>query len=115
MRAWSLASWLRLACPACGANTFKAGFFRTSHACNQCGQVFERESGLFAGAIYPFYVGTVALGGSVILFFVLGLSWDFEKALLPAAAAVLLASPWLFWYSRLFFLYSDHRFFREDA
>ena len=43
------------------------------------------------------------------------LDWRFEAAMIPAAAAVALASPWLFWYSRLSFLHTDHRFFKEGG
>jgi hypothetical protein len=103
-----------LRCPRCGADSFKAGFFRTAKACKECGQVFERESGFFAGAIYPFYGASALLGGFFILLGVLVLGWPFERALILGGLAVALASPWLFWYSRLSFLHTDHRFFRED-
>lgn len=106
---------LRLRCPQCGADTFRAGFFRTAKSCSACGQVFERESGFFAGAIYPFYGASTLVGGVFILFGLFALGWTFERSLWLGGAAVALASPWLFWYSRLAFLHTDHRFFREDA
>jgi uncharacterized protein (DUF983 family) len=115
MRPWSLSSLLRLRCPSCGADSFRAGLYRTAKACAACGQRFERESGFYAGAIYPFYGGSVAVGGLALLAATLGLGLSFEAGLGVAAAAVLLASPWLFWYSRLSFLHTDHRFFGGEG
>jgi uncharacterized protein (DUF983 family) len=115
MRPWSLASLLRLRCPACGRDGFRAGWYRTAEACPHCGQVFERESGFYAGAIYPLYGGAVLLGGLAVLLLRLAFGWGLHACLAGAAAAVLLASPWLFWYARLSFVHTAHRFFREDA
>ena len=115
MKPWSIASLLRLRCPACGADSFRAGLFRTAKACAACGQVFEREGGFYAGAIYPFYAGAVVVGGLGLLLATLGLGLRFEAGLGVAAGAVLLASPWLFWYSRLSFIHTDHRFFSDEA
>jgi hypothetical protein len=112
---WSLRSLLLLRCPNCGRDTFRAGWFRTAKACSACGQRFEREAGFYAGAIYPFYGGAALLGGSVSLLAVLMLGWSFEQGLALGAGAVALALPWLFWYSRLAFIHTDHRFFKEDA
>jgi uncharacterized protein (DUF983 family) len=115
MRPWSISSLLRLRCPACGADSFRAGLYSTAKACARCGQAFERESGFFAGAIYPFYAGAVLVGGAMLAGSCWGLGWSLEAGLVAAGLAVLLASPWLFWYSRLSFLHTDHRFFREEA
>lgn len=112
---WTFASWAALRCPACNADSFRAGWFRTAKRCSACGQVFERESGFFAGAIYPFYAASAGLGGLAVLLGVLAFDLPLEKALIPAALLVAVLSPWLFWYARLFFLHTDHRFFREDA
>lgn len=112
---WSFGSLIALRCPACGRNTFKAGLFHTAKTCSDCGFVFEPETGFYAGAIYPLYGGSVILGG--LAFTVATVGWDlsFEAGLAVAAAVVLLASPWLFWLSRLAFIHTNHRFFREDA
>lgn len=113
-KAWSLRSLLGLRCPACGGDTFKAGWFRTARSCAACGQVFEREAGFYAGAIYPFYGGAALVGGlGILLGFADGLSLD--ACLLVAGALVALASPWLFWYSRLSFVHTCHRFFGEES
>jgi uncharacterized protein (DUF983 family) len=114
MKTWSLSSLLRLRCPVCGGDTFKAGLFRTAKACSVCGQVFERESGFFAGAIYPFYGLAVGLGAVVFAFCLLLLDLSFGVGLGAAGVIVALASPRLFWLSRLAFLHTDHRFFGEE-
>lgn len=109
---WSLASLIRLRCPACGGDTFRHGLFRTARKCEACGHVFERESGFYAGAIYPMYVSGVVLGG--LCFFagrLAGLSFD--QCLIMDGSVLALLSPWLFWYARLFFIHTDHRFFGE--
>ena len=109
---WSLRTLLRLRCPACGADTFRAGWYKTAARCCGCGQIFEREAGFYAGSIYPMYAGAAAIGG--IFFGVahalgLPLAWVW----VVAAAGVIGVSPWLFWYARLAFLHTDHRFFGE--
>lgn len=114
-QAWSIGSLLALRCPQCGKDTFKAGLFKTAAACSACGQVFDQGSGFYAGAIYPFYGGAAAVGGLVWIFCSLLLDWSFEGGMAAAGVVVLLSSPWLFWYSRLSFIHTDHRFFHEDA
>lgn len=111
--AWSFNRLLHLRCPRCGADSFRAGWFKTAKACSSCGLVFEREAGFYAGAIYPFYGGAVLLGAVGLLFSLFALGWSFERGMAVGGALVLLASPWLFWYSRLAFLNTDHRFFKE--
>jgi uncharacterized protein (DUF983 family) len=115
LRPWSLASLLRLRCPSCGADGFRAGWFRTAQACPACGQVFERESGFYAGAIYPLYGGAVLLGGLAMLALRFGLGLGLRGCLAGAGLVVLAASPWLFWLARLSFVHAVHRFFGEDA
>lgn len=110
---WSLGSLLALRCPECGADSFKAGLYATARSCAQCGYVFEPETGFYTGAIYPLYGGSVILGGLVFAVVTAGFDWDFGPGLAAAAGAVLLASPFLFKLSRLAFIHTNHRFFRE--
>ena len=113
-QSWTLGSLIRLRCPACGSDGFRAGWFRTAKACPDCGQVFERESGFYAGAIYPLYGGAVVLGGLTMLALRLGFGLGLTGCLAGAGVAVLAASPWLFWFARLSFVHTVHRFFREE-
>lgn len=114
-QAWTFRSLLGLRCPRCGADSFKTGFFKTAPTCSACGMVFDQGSGFYAGAIYPFYGGAAILGGIALLICTLVLDWSFEHGMLLASLLVLLATPWLFWYSRLTFIHTNHRFFGEDA
>jgi len=111
---WSLGSLLRLRCPSCGADSFKAGLFHTAKACSACGFVFEPETGFYAGAIYPLYGGSVILGGLTFALVTMAWDWGFGAALGAAAAVVLLASPWLFKLARLAFIHTNHRFFQGE-
>jgi uncharacterized protein (DUF983 family) len=110
---WSFGSLLALRCPECGQDTFKAGLYHTAKTCASCGFVFEPETGFYAGAIYPLYGGSVILGGLAFTAVTLLWDWGFGAALGAAAGAVLLASPFLFKLSRLAFIHTNHRFFRE--
>ena len=109
---WTFGSLLALRCPVCGADTFKAGFFKTAKACARCGEDFEPESGFYAGAIYPMYAMGALVGGITGLTVVL-LSGSFMAGMLTAALAFALCSPWIFWLARLGFLHTNHRFFSE--
>lgn len=113
-KAWSFGSLLALRCPACGADTFTAGLFRTAKSCSRCGQAFEREPGFYSGAIYPMY-GLGAMVGGLSGLLALALGASFSVLLAVAVGAMLLASPWIFWVSRLGFLHTNHRFFKDQA
>jgi uncharacterized protein (DUF983 family) len=113
-KAWNFGSLLALNCPACGANTFTAGFYKTSKACGRCGENFEPESGFFAGAIYPMYAMGVFIGATVGGIAALAGAGP-GVMFIAAAIAILACSPWIFWYARLGFLYTNHRFFKENA
>jgi uncharacterized protein (DUF983 family) len=111
---WTFGALLALRCPVCGGNTFRAGLFRTARACAQCGEDFEPESGFFAGAIYPMYGMSALIGGAVGLMaacFGASAGWMFALG----AAAILISSPLIFWWARLGFLYTNHRFFGDKA
>ncbi len=111
---WTFASLLALRCPVCGGNTFKAGIFRTSKRCARCGEDFEPEPGFFAGAIYPMYGLGAFVGGLAGI--IAGL---FDASLfgvvLSAGVTMAVFSPWIFWVSRLGFLHTNHRFFKDQA
>jgi uncharacterized protein (DUF983 family) len=111
---WTFKSLLTLRCPVCGGRTFTAGIFKTARVCSRCGEDFEPESGFFAGAIYPMYAMGALVGGSVGLLAALegaSVGWMFACA----AGALLLCSPLIFWWARLGFLHTNHRFFKDRA
>ena len=104
---------LSLKCPQCGKGTVRGGLFKTLKACPACGLVYEKESGFFAGAIYPLYGMSGAIGGLVALTAMLGFDCGIWGSVAWGAAAVLLASPYLFWVSRSAFLHAEIRFFKR--
>lgn len=111
---WTFGSLMALKCPLCGHDTFKAGFYRSAKKCSHCGLDFEPETGFYAGSIYPMYGMSALIGGSVSMAVFLSggsVAWMFTAAI----AALLVASPWIFWYARLGFLHTNHRFFEEKA
>ena len=114
-RPWTFGSLLSLNCPACGANTFRAGIFRTARHCSRCGEDFEPESGFYAGAIYPMYALGAIAGGIAGLLALFVFDASFTVSLFCAAGAMLLLSPWIFWVARLGFLHTNHRFFKDRS
>ncbi len=109
---WNFFSLLSLQCPHCGRDTFRAGWFKTAKRCSACGQDFEPEPGFFAGAIYPMY-GLGGITGGVAGLTVLFLGGSFAAILVGAFTALALASPYIFWVSRLSFLHANKRFFND--
>lgn len=75
---------------------------------------FEPESGFYAGSIYPMYAATGLVGGFSVLCASLA---GFSSAIClgVGAAALAVTFPWIFWYSRLAFLHSSHRFFGDET
>lgn len=109
---WTFGSLLRLRCPVCGADTFTAGWYRTAKACSRCGQDFLPEQGFFAGAIYPMYgIGAFFGGIAGVVAGLLGAG--LMGVVLSAALTLIALSPWIFWVSRLGFLHTNHRFFKD--
>lgn len=106
-------SILRLRCPKCGKGKLPAGLFKTAKSCSVCGLVFEKEAGYFAGAIYPLYGMSGFLGGSVAFIAIFFLDFSIWGSVAWGAAAVVLASPYLFWVSRSAFLHAEERFFKR--
>jgi uncharacterized protein (DUF983 family) len=104
---------ISLKCPKCGKGSIKAGFFKTAKSCPACGHVFEKESGFYAGAIYPMYGLCAATGGLVALVALFGFDLSVWASVAWGAAAVLLCSPYLFWLSRSAFLHAEDRFFKR--
>jgi uncharacterized protein (DUF983 family) len=104
---------LKLRCPRCGKGSLAAGLFKTAKSCPNCGMLFEKESGYFAGAIYPLYGMSGALGGLVALIALLGFGLGVWQSVAWGSAAVVLASPYLFWVSRSAFLNAEERFFKR--
>lgn len=77
--------------------------------CGVCGLRFEREQGYFIGSIYVSYTATMLIAVPIVflLVFLLDQSWTF--AIGVVTALVLVLYPLIFRYSRVLWLYIDHR------
>ncbi len=79
--------------------------------CPRCGLKFEREPGYFLGAMYISYglgAGLVLAGMALLrLFTDLSFHWVFGIMV----ALLWLATPWIFRYSRVLFMYTERGFF----
>lgn len=104
---------LSLRCPQCGKGSLAAGFFKTARVCAFCGMLFEKESGYFAGAIYPLYAMSGIIGGLTALTAMLSFDCSLGASVAIGAALVLLISPYLFWVARSAFLHAEDRFFKR--
>ena len=111
---FTVGAFVRRVCPYCGKAPFAAGWFRTHARCPACAGLFVREEGFFAGAVYSAYF-LFALTGAVTagLLMLLGLSWNLAYA--GACLAILLSAHLILVYSRLAFVYGEHRFFSKWA
>lgn len=75
--------------------------------CPQCGIHFEREDGYFMMAVFVGYVMSffIAVPAVVILYYTIGSSiWGY---LIGATIALLLASPLIFHYARVVWMFID--------
>jgi len=78
-------------------------------ACPACGLAFEREQGYFLGAMYYSYAISIAACAPVA---VLGwwAGWGMTTVAVAGIAAILLAAPFGFRYSRVLWLHMDQAF-----
>ena len=111
---FSVVGFLRRVCPYCGKAPFAAGWFKTHPQCPTCGGIFLREEGFFAGAVYSAYF-LFALTGAITagLLMLAGCSWN--AAYIGACLAIVLSAHLILVYSRLAFVYGEHRFFSTWA
>jgi uncharacterized protein (DUF983 family) len=111
---FSVSRFLRRTCPYCGQAPFAAGWFRTHPRCPTCGGLFLREEGFYAGAVYSAYFLFAATGALAAgLAMLAGAPWGVAYAI--ACAAILASAHLILVYSRLAFVYGEHRFFSKWA
>ena len=96
-------------CPQCTQTYIFDYFVRMRPSCSECGYVYERENGYFMGAVVLGYI----LGSfSTVPTFIIGIMVMHEelfKVLTLACLQVIVLTPILFRYSRLFWIYLDYR------
>jgi hypothetical protein len=77
--------------------------------CPICRLSFEREPGYFTGAMYLSYgLGLIATAPVWVPMLWLGRSAG--EVLLASGGLLIVASPWIFQYARVLWLYLDHAF-----
>ena len=107
IRSGHLVAIAKQRCPRCLQGRVFAGVFRMHVQCPVCGLQFEREPGYFVGAMYLSYgLGIIATALVWLPMVLLGRSLG--EVLLASGALLIAASPWLFRYARVLWLYLDH-------
>lgn len=102
-----LGALLKQRCPRCLQGQVFAGLFRMHRHCPRCGLLFEREPGYFMGAMYLSYgLGIIATAPVWLPMAWLGRSLG--EVLLASGSLLIVASPWLFSYARVLWLYIDY-------
>lgn len=96
-------------CPKCGETPIFRGISSMNKKCEACGNVYEKESGYFVGAMMAAY-----FLGAFLIVPVLGaclflLDWSLVASLIAAGVMLLVLQPFLFRYSRLIWINIEHK------
>ena len=110
-RPYSILRFVLRSTPCCGRAPFSAGWFKTQADCPACGARLEREAGFYAGAIYAAYFLFGLTGALISLALMAFLGMDWTPAFFLGCLGILAAAQPIFIWSRLAFLYGNHRFF----
>lgn len=99
---------LRQRCPRCRKGPIYRGIMTMRPSCSACGLVYQREFGYFYGAMYASYGLGLLTTAYWIPMLMMGVNpvW---VVLLPSIQ-LFLQIPLTFRYSRVIWLYLDHRF-----
>ena len=98
---------LFLRCPRCLKGRVWRGFVSMNPTCPECGFIFERESGYFAGAMVVSYALAVPILAGIVLGLILVAKLDAVVALIVGNTAYLVLVPFIFRYSRVVWLHID--------
>jgi uncharacterized protein (DUF983 family) len=102
-----LVAILALRCPRCLKGRVWRGFVSMNATCPECGVVFERESGYFAGAMVVSYALAVPILAGIVIGLITIAGLDVVVALIIGNTAYLLLVPFIFRYSRVVWLHID--------
>ena len=94
-------------CPRCLVGRVWRGFVSMNPTCPECGLIFERESGYFAGAMVVSYVLAVPILAGIVLALIMLARLDAVVALIIGNTAYLVLVPFIFRYSRVVWLHID--------
>ena len=98
---------LALRCPRCLVGRVWRRFVSMNPTCPECGFVFERESGYFAGAMVVSYALAVPILAAIVIGLILVAKLDAVVALIVGNTAYLVLVPFIFRYSRVVWLHID--------
>lgn len=99
---------LRNRCPSCqSAPIFN--FLSMHPKCPGCGMVFYREAGYFLGAMVLSYFASSGIGILLLLVLFAGLKMEIITAAVISVCVVLMLTPILYRYSRIFWIQIDRR------
>jgi len=102
-----LAAILALRCPRCLKGPVWRRFVSMNPTCPECGLVFERESGYFAGAMVVSYGLAVPILAAIVIALITLGGLDAVVALIIGSTAYLVLVPFIFRYSRVVWLHLD--------
>jgi hypothetical protein len=100
---------LRQRCPRCLRGPVFEGLFRMRTVCPECGLAFDRGQGYFIGAMYYSYAISIGVGLPVAVAGWLA-GWGTGTIGIAATAAIVVAAPLSFRYSRVLWLHMDQAF-----
>lgn len=96
-------------CPACHQGKIFRNLVRMNPSCPGCGEVFEKESGYFVGAMIASYFLGVFLALPVLLLAIFRFELEAAWAIALCIGQTLLMQPFLFRYSRLLWIQIEAR------
>lgn len=102
-----LSAVIALRCPRCLKGRVWRRFVSMNAACPECGFVFERESGYFAGAMVVSYALAVPILAGIVIGLIAIARLDVVVALIIGNTAYLVLVPFIFRYSRVVWLHLD--------
>jgi len=96
--------YFRNRCPNCNDSPIFPGLFRMHQKCPQCGNIFEKESGYFIGAMIASYFLGAILALPTMLLAIFHYHFEFAEAIGMTIAEVLILQVFLFRYSRILWI-----------
>src|SRR5438270_11283779 len=103
-RVWAIA---RCRCPRCLSGRVWRGMFTMNEPCPVFGMPFERETGVWTGAMVASYALGIPVLALLVLAVWLGTGWDIVLALVVPDVLFLAVVPFIWRYSRVVWLHLD--------
>jgi len=101
---------LKQRCPRCRTGAVFHGVVRMNRRCPECELSFEREPGYFLGAMYFSYGLGILVAAPLALGLYVAADVSVEWIGLWCGLELAVLAPWLFRYSRVFWLHLDQHF-----